>query len=155
MLPKAGEEATTEAQRQALAARARCKTGRGILAHKRRMADAEGVVGELKNQHALDRVRCRGTPLFHVQLLLACAALNCTRLADHAPEAASGIAGTPQVVAGDLPSAAAGARRAPVWNLRQPPPGPTPVQRPVDRFQSWRAECACLDPGGVPADERA
>ncbi len=111
MLPRAGEEATTEAQRQALAARARCKSERGILAHKRRMADAEGVIGELKNQHGLDRVRCRGTPLFHVQLLLGCTALNCKRLADHVPEAASGVAGTPQVVGGDLPPAAAGACR--------------------------------------------
>src|SRR5713226_7025800 len=111
MLPKAGEQATTEAQRQALAARARCKSERGILAHKRRMADAEGVIGELKNQHGLDRVRCRGTPLFHVQLLLGCTALNCKRLADHVPEAASGVAGTPQVVGGDLPPAAAGACR--------------------------------------------
>jgi transposase len=85
MLPKAGGEATSEAQRQALAARARCKSERGILAHKRRMADAEGVIGELKNQHGLDRARCRGTPLFHVQLLLACTALNCKRLADHLP----------------------------------------------------------------------
>src|SRR6266852_4794946 len=58
MLPKDGEQATSEAQRQALAARARCKSERGILAHKRRMADAEGVIGELKNQHGLDRVRC-------------------------------------------------------------------------------------------------
>jgi len=111
MLPKAGEEATTEAQRQALAARARCKSERGILAHKRRMADAEGVIGELKNQHGLDRARCRGTPLFHVQLLLACTAINCKRLADHVPEAASGVAGTPQVVGGDLQPAAEGACR--------------------------------------------
>jgi hypothetical protein len=26
------------------------------------MADAESVIAELKNLHALDRVRCRGTP---------------------------------------------------------------------------------------------
>jgi transposase len=106
MLPKPGEEATTEAQRLALAARARCKSERGILAHKRRMADAEGVIGELKNQHGLDRVRCRGTPLFHLQLLLGCTAVNCKRLADHVPEAASGVAGTPKVAGGDLPAAA-------------------------------------------------
>ena len=111
MLPKAGEEATTEAQRQALAARARCKSERGILAHKSRMADAEGVIGELKNQHALERVRCRGMPLFHVQLLLGCTALNCKRLADHVPEAANGAAGAPRGVGGNLPPAASGARR--------------------------------------------
>src|SRR6266571_4961977 len=111
MLPKAGEDATTEAQRQALAARARCKSERGILAHKRRMADAEGVIGELKNQHGLERVRCRGTPLFHVQLPLGCTALNYKRLADHVPDAASGIAAAPRGVGNDLPAAAAGACR--------------------------------------------
>jgi transposase len=110
MLPKEGEPAS-EAQRQALAARARCKSERGILAHKARMADAEGVIGELKNQHGLERVRCRGTPLFHVQLLLGCTALNCKRLAHHVPEAASGIAGASRRVGGDLPPAAAGACR--------------------------------------------
>ena len=102
MLPKAGGQATTEAQRRALAARARCKSERGILAHKQRMADAEGVIGELKNQHALDRVRCRGTPLFHLQLLLGCTALNCKRLADHVLEAAGGVAAAPQAARGDL-----------------------------------------------------
>ena len=111
MLPKAGEEATTEAQRQALAARARCKSERGILAHKSRMADAEGVIGELKNQHRLDRIRCRGTPLFHLQLLLGCTALNCKRLADHVPEAANGVAGAPRGVGGNLPPAATDAWR--------------------------------------------
>src|SRR6266508_267844 len=55
MLP-ADDEPRSEAQRQALAARGRCKTGRGVRAHKRRMADAEGVIGELKNRHGLDRV---------------------------------------------------------------------------------------------------
>src|SRR5215207_1506229 len=95
MLPKAGKHATTEAQRQALAARERCKSERGVWAHKQRMADAEGVIGELKNHHALDRVRSRGTPLFHVQLLLGCTALNCKRLADYVPQAANGVAAAP------------------------------------------------------------
>src|SRR5712691_11803028 len=57
MLPAA--EPTSEAQGQAVAARARCKSGRGVRAHKQRMADAEGVIGELKNRHGLDRVRAR------------------------------------------------------------------------------------------------
>src|SRR5439155_7134921 len=70
MLPKAGEEPTTEAQRQALAARARCKSPAGIAAHRQRMADAEGVIGELKNQGTAARAQRRGTPHFHVQLLL-------------------------------------------------------------------------------------
>jgi Transposase DDE domain len=43
------------------------------------------VIAELKNQHRLDRVRCRGTPAFHVQLLLGCAAINLKRLAKHVP----------------------------------------------------------------------
>jgi transposase len=109
MLPKNGEP-TSEAQRQAVAARARCKSERGIRAHKQRMADAEGVIGELKNQHALDRVRSRGTPLFHVQLLLGCAALNCKRIADHLPETANGVGSAPTAAARDLQPAAAGGR---------------------------------------------
>ena len=95
MLPPAGCEARTEAEREALAARERCKTEAGIWAHKRRMADAEGVVSELKLQHALGRARCRGTPLFHIQLLLGCAAINLKRLATHLPEAAAGVAAAP------------------------------------------------------------
>jgi transposase len=96
MLPKAGEEATTEAQRQALAARARCKSAAGIAAHRRRMADAEGVIGELKNEGAMNRAQRRGTPHFHVQLLLNCAAVNCKRLADHAPQAQTTVAAAPR-----------------------------------------------------------
>ncbi len=96
MLPKAGEQATTEAQRLALAARARCKSPAGIEAHRRRMADAEGVIGELKNQGTADRAQRRGTPHFHVQLLLNCTAVNCKRLADHGPQAQTGIAAAPQ-----------------------------------------------------------
>ena len=94
MLP-ADSEPKTDAQREALAARERCKSPAGVWAHKRRMADAEGVIGELKTQHGLDRARCRGTPLFHVQLLVGCAALNLKRLATHAGEAAEGRAAQP------------------------------------------------------------
>src|SRR5712691_887429 len=101
MLPKEGEP-TSDAQRQAVAARARCKSERGVWAHKQRMADAEGVINELKNRHGLDRARSRGTPLFHLQLLLGCTALNCKRLADHVPEAANGVAGAPQAAPSDL-----------------------------------------------------
>jgi hypothetical protein len=74
------------------------------------MADAEGVIGELKNRHGLDRVRSRGRPLFHVQLLIGCAALNCKRLADHVPHAASGAAAAPAAAARKLQPAAAAAR---------------------------------------------
>lgn len=87
MLPKAGEQATSEAQRQALAARARCQSPAGIEAHRRRMTDAEGAIGELKNRGTAARAQRRGTPHFHVQLLLNCTAVNCKRLADHAPQA--------------------------------------------------------------------
>jgi hypothetical protein len=52
-------EPTSNAQRQAVAARERCKSERGVWAHTQRMADAEGVIGELNNQHELDRVRSR------------------------------------------------------------------------------------------------
>lgn len=95
MLPPTGSEPRTGAEREALAARRRCKSNAGIWAHKRRMADAEGVISELKLQHGLARARCRGTPLFHVQLLLGCAAINLKRLAKHAPEAATAIAAAP------------------------------------------------------------
>src|SRR6266542_2537352 len=109
MLPKAGEEATTDAQRQALAARARCKSPTGIAAHRQRMADAEGVIGELKNQGTADRAQRRGRPHYHVQLLLNCAAVNCKRLADHAPQAQSGVAAAPQATQAQQSAAAASA----------------------------------------------
>ena len=92
MLPPTGSEPRTGAEREALAARARCKSATGIWAHQRRMADAEGVISELKLQHALGRARCRGTPLFHLQLLLGCAAINLKRLAKHVPQAACEVA---------------------------------------------------------------
>jgi transposase len=97
MLPRDRRAPRTNAQRLALEARARAKSEAGVWAHRRRMADAEGVIAELKNQHALDRVRCRGTPAFHVQLLLGCAAINLKRLAKHAPSAQQGIAAAPKV----------------------------------------------------------
>jgi hypothetical protein len=79
MLPEA--EPKTSAQAAAVKARRRCKTPKGIWAYERRMCDAEGGVAELKNEHGMDRARCRGTSLFHVQLLLASSALNLKRLA--------------------------------------------------------------------------
>jgi len=111
MLP-AGD-AASDAQREAVAARVRCKSEQGVWAHKQRMADAEGVISELKNRHGLDRARSRGTPLFHLQLLLGCAALNCKRLADHVREATSGIAAAPAAAALDLSAAAAVSAAAP------------------------------------------
>ncbi len=111
MLP-AGEP-TTDAQRQALAARARSKSDRGVWAHKQRMADAEGVIGELKNRHGLDRVRSRGRALFHLQLLLGCTALNCKRLAAHVPESANGVAAAPAASTLELEPAAEALAAAP------------------------------------------
>jgi hypothetical protein len=117
MLPPAATAPRTQAEAEAQAARERCKTEAGILAHKRRMADAEGVISELKCQHALGRARCRGTPLFHVQLLLGCAAINLKRLAKHAPQAATGVAAAPAAAASTSQAhAAAGATH------RTPPP---------------------------------
>jgi transposase len=105
MLPPTGCEPRTAAEREALAARARCKSEAGIWAHRRRMADAEGVISELKLRHGLARARCRGTPLFHVQLLLGCAAINLKRLA---MQAASGAAAAPATTAAASISAAPG-----------------------------------------------
>jgi hypothetical protein len=93
MLPPAGQEPKTDAKREARAARTRCKTPAGMWAHIRRMCDAEGGVAELKNEHGLDRARCRGTNLFHVQLLLGCTALNVKRLARRADAARGRVAG--------------------------------------------------------------
>jgi transposase len=107
MLPKPGEEPATEAQRQALAARARCKSPAGIQAHRRRMADAEGVIGELKNQGTMARAQRRRTPHFHVQLLLNCTAVNCKRLADHAQQAQTGVAAAPRIAKVQPPVAGA------------------------------------------------
>lgn len=98
MLPKSGEP-RTNAQRLALAAKQRAKSERGVWAYRRRMADAEGVIAELKTLHGLDRVRCRGTPLFPVQLLLGCAAINPKRLARHVPAAHEGVAAAPTAAA--------------------------------------------------------
>ena len=89
----------TSSQRLARKARARCKTGEGIWAHARRMADAEGVISELKTQGTLARARCRGRSLFHVQVLIDCAALNCKRLIKQAEGRAEGIAGAGQAAA--------------------------------------------------------
>jgi transposase len=106
MLPQADAELTTEAQRQALAARARCKSPAGIAAHRRRMADAEGVIGELKNRGTTARAQRRGTAHFHVQLLLNCTAVNCKRLADHAQQAQTGIPAAQQTAQPQPPLAA-------------------------------------------------
>ncbi len=106
MLPKPGKDATTEAQRQALAARARCKSPAGIAAHRQRMADAEGVISELKNRGTAARAQRRGTTHFHVQLLLNCTAINCKRLADHAQQTQSGVAAAPQTAQAQMSAAA-------------------------------------------------
>jgi hypothetical protein len=113
MLPAPGRAPKTDAKREALAARARCKTATGVWAHIRRICDAEGGVAELKNEHGMDRARCRGINLFRVQLLLGCTALNAKRLASRG-EAASGQAASPataEEAAGE--GAAAGADGAP------------------------------------------
>jgi transposase len=109
MLPKAGQETATEAQRQALAARARCKSRAGIEAHRHRMADAEGVIGELKNQGTAGRAQRRSRAHFHVQLLLNCTAVNCKRLTDHAPQAQNGVAAAPATAESQSPQTAANA----------------------------------------------
>jgi transposase len=104
MLPRDGREPRTNAQRLALAAKTRAKSDAGVWAHRQRMGDAEGVIAELKNLHGLDRVRCRGTPAFHVQLLLGCAAINLKRLAKHAPDAQQGVAAAPAAAAAAAPA---------------------------------------------------
>jgi transposase len=99
MLPRDERAPGTNSQRLALQARARMKSDAGVWAYRRRMADAEGVIAELKNHHGLDRVRRRGRPAFHVQLLLGCAAINLKRLAKHGPVAHEGVAAAPSAFA--------------------------------------------------------
>ena len=99
MLPT--REPRTNAQRLALEARARTTSEHGLWAYQRRMADAEGVIAELKTLHALDRVRCRGRPAFHLQLLVGSAAVNLKRLAAHAPTAHPGVAAATQATAAE------------------------------------------------------
>jgi transposase len=103
MLPKCGEP-RTNAQRLALEARAPTKSEHGLWAYQRRMADAEGVIAELKTLHTLDRVRCRGTPAFHIQLLVGSAAVNLKRLAAHAPTAQEGVAAATKTAAAKPPA---------------------------------------------------
>jgi hypothetical protein len=121
MLPPPTREPRTEAEREAQAARARSKSETGIWAHKRRMADAEGVISELKLRHGLDRARCRGTPLFHVQLLLGCTAINLKRLATHMPASASGAGAAPAATAA-APTTASSAHPAPRSTRPASPP---------------------------------
>ena len=132
MLPAAGQQPTTDAKREALAARQRCKTPAGIWAHIRRMCDAEGGVAELKNEHAMDRARCRGTSLFHVQLLLGCTALNVKRLAARG-DAASGQAAAPaanEQAAEEAAGTAIGAS----------------TDAPSDRCQAWTGSPSIVPP---------
>ena len=108
MLPPRGE-AKTEAQRQAQAARRRCRSPLGIWAHKRRLADAEGAVAELKDRHGLARARRRGTGAFHGQLLLGCTALNLKRLVSRDGKASAGwAAGSIGLIAAGSPQQHAG-----------------------------------------------
>ena len=81
---------------EALAARARTRTPHGIAVKIDRMTHAEGAIGELKNQHALDRIRGRGTPKAQIQLLMAATAVNLKRLARYAPAHTATASGDPR-----------------------------------------------------------
>ncbi len=131
MLPKGGEP-RTEAERQALRARERCRSEAGVWAHKRRMADAEGVISELKTRGTLARARCRGTPLFHVQVLIDCAAVNMKRLTDHAGEAASGRPAGPAGGAAIALASAQGPREAPSAGISTAAGLDGHIERPSD-----------------------
>ena len=77
------------------------------------MADAEGVIGELKTQGTADRVQRRRRPHFHVQLLLNCTAVNCKGLADHAHPAQTAAAA--QSAKAQPPAASAAAADRSGW----------------------------------------
>lgn len=75
------------------AARARCKAPPGVSAAIDRMTHGEGAINELKNCHALDRARSRGTAKLQIQLLLAATAINLKRLISRPPAASQGATG--------------------------------------------------------------
>lgn len=81
---------------EALAARARTRTPRGVSVKIDRMTHAEGAIGELKNQHALGRIRSRGTPKAQIQLLMTATAINLKRLARYAPAHTATASGDPR-----------------------------------------------------------
>jgi transposase len=125
MLPAAGEDPKTPAQEAAAAARERCKTPAGVWSYIQRMGDAEGVVGELKRQHGMDRARSRGTPMFHLQLLLGCSALNLKRIAAQTGRAASGAAAGPRTAKAEAMEngeAASGSLQNVTWQAIGPDP---------------------------------
>ena len=68
------------------AARARCKTPRGVGAAIDRITHGEGAIAELK-RHGAGRARCRGTTKLQIQLLLAATAINLKRLTMRLPAA--------------------------------------------------------------------
>ena len=135
MLPREGRAPRTKAQQLALAARTRAKNEHGLWAYRRRTVDAEGAIAELKNHHALDRVRYRGTPAFHVQLLLGCAAINLKRLAAHAPTAQRGVAAAPRAATADP---------APAHAKHHQPPGQQPPTLDNPRHPLWTVNL-CLN----------
>lgn len=101
---------------EALAARARTRTPRGVAVKIDRMTHAEGAISELKNQHALGRIRCRGTPKAQIQLLIAATAINLKRLARYAPAHTATASGDPRAATrlaatADNPASAADPRR--------------------------------------------
>jgi hypothetical protein len=101
MLPAADEDPKTSAQAAAKAACERCKTPAGVWSYSQRMGDAEGVVGELKRQHGMDRARSRGT---HSSICSCCSAarlLNLKRIATHTGQAASAAAAGPRTAKTD------------------------------------------------------
>jgi len=120
MLPPRGEP-ETEAQRRAQAARVRCRSAWGVWAHKRRLADSEGAIAELKDRHGLARARRRGTAAFHVQLLLGCTALNLKRLVGRDGKANAGRA------AGQVCLVIAGSHRQPA--MRRGDVAPSSIRR--------------------------
>jgi hypothetical protein len=82
------------------------------------------VISEAKLQGTLARARCRGTALFHVQVLIDFAAINCKRLVRHG-EVQSGLAASsaPRRRANAEPADATGTSahrepaRARVWSF--------------------------------------
>jgi hypothetical protein len=98
------------------------------------MADSEGAIAELKDRHALDRARRRGTRAFHVQLLLGCTALNMKRLATRVGQDSEGWAaglGSGAAASVGLVAGVSTDRHAMRWRSIDLPSTPNGPHRPV------------------------
>ena len=141
------------------AARARCKTARGVDAAIDRITHGEGSIAELK-RHGAGRARCRGTAKLQIQLLLAATAINLKRLTTRLPAAENGRDGDnsrrpraprdPQ----RLPTRARGRSRRDFYDRLLGVVGRRVVVGPPRRLRVARPATCRRRPGSETASER-